>query len=244
MKRIMLLVIVILLVVPGVTKAYYYSSVRYRTRWSPYAFGLVSGDVYYSPWAFQYGHSGLIPYWFRYSPYAFSYRHPSGLISDWYSWYGYGRYYSPRVSYSVDSFAHNPSNSFEEMKKDSEEKARTRRLNIERVTQERRAAKKNNKKQIICKYLRSKNIKFRPIDGCSRANVDFWLEDMNTVLRYQNPTEVQYFENLPEHDYKRILYEKYKQRAADRFREYPVYMIRAANEEDILTGLMLCFDAN
>ena len=83
MKRISLLTtIVILASVPCLTKARSYFPVRYRTRWSPYAFGLVSGDIKYSPYAFRVGHNGLVPGNVRYSPYAF------GLISD-------DVYYSP-----------------------------------------------------------------------------------------------------------------------------------------------------
>ena len=88
MKRISLFAIVMLTIVPGLTKArfYDYSSVRYRTRWSPYAFsnkssGLISGHYSYSPYAFTHKSNGLIHRDVRYSPYAFSHK-SSGLIRD------------------------------------------------------------------------------------------------------------------------------------------------------------------
>ena len=113
MKRISLLTIAVLAVVPSVTNAYYYGSsrygsFRYRTRYSPYAFsykhpsGLIPGGLRYSPYTsglVPYGlryspyASGLIPYGVRYSPYAFSHGH-SGLICD-YSAYGFS--YAPYI---------------------------------------------------------------------------------------------------------------------------------------------------
>ncbi|MCP4261351.1 MAG: hypothetical protein GY774_28200 [Planctomycetes bacterium] len=89
MKRISLVAIVMLMIIPGLTKAHFNTtSVRYRTRWSPYAFshkrsGLISGYYGYSPYAFSHKNpSGLIRRDVRYSPYAFSHKNPSGLIHD------------------------------------------------------------------------------------------------------------------------------------------------------------------
>jgi len=54
-----------------------------RAQWSIYEGRLVpSGEYYYSPYAFNYGHSGLVPQEFYYSPYAFSYGQ-SGLVSKY-----------------------------------------------------------------------------------------------------------------------------------------------------------------
>lgn len=61
---------------------YDYSYDRDQVRWSVYEHRLVSGDVYYSPYAFQYGHSGLVNKEFRYSPYAFG-NGQTGLISKY-----------------------------------------------------------------------------------------------------------------------------------------------------------------
>lgn len=77
--------------VAGAETFYYYSSgYGYyshshnlnRTRWSVYEHKLISGDFYYSPYAFKYGHSGLVNKEFYYSPYAFKYGQ-NGLISQY-----------------------------------------------------------------------------------------------------------------------------------------------------------------
>ena len=88
MKRISLFAIVMLMIVPSLTKARFYNStsVRYRTRWSPYAFtnktsGLISGNYEYSPYALTRKSNGLIRRDVRYSPYAFTHK-TSGLIRD------------------------------------------------------------------------------------------------------------------------------------------------------------------
>jgi hypothetical protein len=67
-----------------------YSSIEsydYRVRYSPYAFsynttGLVPGGIRYSPYAFEPGQSGLVYEGTRYTPYAFSYDNP-GLVVDY-----------------------------------------------------------------------------------------------------------------------------------------------------------------
>ena len=57
-----------------------------RVVYSPYALeygssGLIPGDMRYSPYALEYGKSGLVPSTAQYSPYAFDNKN-SGLISD------------------------------------------------------------------------------------------------------------------------------------------------------------------
>jgi len=57
-----------------------------RVVYSPYALeygtsGLIPGYMRYSPYALEYGKSGLVPSTAQYSPYAFNNKH-SGLISD------------------------------------------------------------------------------------------------------------------------------------------------------------------
>ena len=57
--------LVLLALTPGITEAYCYSSYCYGVRYSPYAFnyrhsGLVSG-VDYTPYAYTYRNSGLVP---------------------------------------------------------------------------------------------------------------------------------------------------------------------------------------
>lgn len=87
MKRISL-IIALLVMVPAASQARH--SERYRIRYSPYAFsyhnsGLIPGSVKYSPYAFAPNSSGLVYDGTRYTPYAFSYRNP-GLVVDYYWW--------------------------------------------------------------------------------------------------------------------------------------------------------------
>ena len=92
MKRISLFAIAMLATVPGITKASgYYSASQYRVRWSPYTHGLVTGDIKYSPYAYQRGSSGLIYRRMKYSPYAKQYGN-TGLVHDnvRYSPYAFG----------------------------------------------------------------------------------------------------------------------------------------------------------
>ena len=90
MKRISIVTIVFLLVMTSVSDArrygHRYRSDPYRVRWSIHTQSLISGDLSYSPYAFRFGHTGLVPYWVRYSPYAFSFKHPSGLVNDFASY--------------------------------------------------------------------------------------------------------------------------------------------------------------
>ena len=87
MKRISL-IIALLVLVPAASQARH--SQRYRIRYSPYAFsyhnsGLIPGGIKYSPYAFTPSNSGLVYEGTRYTPYAFSYHNP-GLVVDYYWW--------------------------------------------------------------------------------------------------------------------------------------------------------------
>jgi hypothetical protein len=71
----------------GVPIFSYGSSYDCAVRYSPYAFsyrssGLIPGGVRYSPYAFTPGQSGLVYEGVRYTPYAFSYNE-SGLVLDY-----------------------------------------------------------------------------------------------------------------------------------------------------------------
>lgn len=82
------IIIALLVLAPAATQARH--SQRYRIRYSPYAFsyhnsGLIPGGIKYSPYAFTPSRSGLVYEGTRYTPYAFSYRN-SGLVVDYYWW--------------------------------------------------------------------------------------------------------------------------------------------------------------
>lgn len=265
MKRISMLIIV-LIVVPRVTTAYNYSPIRYRTRWSPYAFGLVSGNIHYSPYAFSYNHSGLVPANLRYSPYAFSYGY-SGLVADPYYYDGdYPPYIihqniyrpvdvvarlpycgAPRFSYA---FSGDSSARLEQIKDSYEKKLKAYRATIEKLKQDRiktNTIRQKDGKEIICAYLKSKNIDFSTnrllnIDN-KTVSVDFLLKDKNIIIKYWNPEETKSLAQQPE--YKRNFYEGYKESSLTFCEEYKksggkVYQIQSANEKEILTALLLC----
>lgn len=265
MKRISMLIIM-LIVVPRVTTAYHYSPIRYRTRWSPYAFGLVSGNIHYSPYAFSYEHSGLVPDNLRYSPYAFSYNY-SGLVAD--PWFYDGDYppyiihqniYRPpdvvdRVPYCGAhrfsyAFSGDPPARLDQTKESYEKKLKACRATIEKLKQDRiktNTIRQKDGKEIICAYLKSKNIDFTTnrllIIDDKTVSVDFLLKDKNIIIKYWNPEETQSLAQQPE--YKRNFYERYKESSSSFCEEYKkaggkVYQIQSANQKEILAGLMLC----
>ena len=80
----------LLVLTPGITQGYNYSSLNYRVQYNPYAFGyhsngLVPGGITYTPYAFSPGNPGLVFEGVRYDPYAFNYG-GQGLVLDYY-WY-------------------------------------------------------------------------------------------------------------------------------------------------------------
>ena len=80
----------LLVLTPGITQGYNYSSLNYRVQYNPYSFGyhsngLVPGGITYSPYALRPGDPGLVFEGVRYDPYAFNYR-GQGLVLDYY-WY-------------------------------------------------------------------------------------------------------------------------------------------------------------
>lgn len=85
MKRTSVLAVIGCLLFASNALAWYsYTPFRYRVRYSPQAFGyrhsgLIPGDTRYSMHAVGRSHSGLVSEWVRYSPYAFGTRH-NGLI--------------------------------------------------------------------------------------------------------------------------------------------------------------------
>ena len=290
MKRISLFAIVILTIAPGVTKAYIYDygygSVRYRTRWSPYAFshkrsGLVSGDLHYSPYAFSHKNSsGLVDRDLRYSPYAFSHKNPSGLIHEDSGYSPYALSYkhsglvadigyraSYRTCYAPVTVVHSVHNwpgtvsrkhseSSEEMKNSYEEKLIARRERIKQARDSRKQinnmAKEHDGKEIIHRYLKSKNINDFETNGILKinnktVNVNFLLRDKNIIITYWDLDEVQSLLQQP--GYKRNYYERHEQQWKNLCTKHiqtggKVYLITSADAKGILAKLMLCPELN
>jgi len=274
MKRISLLTIVMLMVASGVAKAniYGYSSLRNRTRWSPYAFshkrsGLVSGYLRYSPYAFNHKNpSGLIHEYARYTPYAFSHKN-SGLVYDSYS-RSYPSCYAPyyRIQRApvvvVHSVRQPPcapnykySQSSNEANNSYQEKLIARRERIKKLRDSRKQinmAKAKDGKEIICRYLNSKNIDDFEMTGILRidgktVNINFLLREKNIIITYWDLNEVQSLVQQP--GYKRNYLEKHEKEWKNLCTKYTqtggkVYPITSADENEILVKLMLCPELN
>lgn len=283
MKRISLFAIVLLSIVPGLTKAHFYdtTSVRYRTRWSPYAFshkrsGLISGYYGYSPYAFSHKNSGFInrrvrwsPYAFThktsgliydnigYSPYAFSNKH-SGLVDNTYTGcYGYCR--PPVVIvHTVDKASCTRSKTLSSSEKtiNSYEKSpMSRREKIQAQMDARKqikTAKEKDSKDIICGFLKSRNIDDFKITGILRIegrviNVSFLLNDRNLMITYWDLDEVETLIQQP--GYHRTYFEKHEKQWKNLCNTYTqaggkIYPITSADENEILAKLTLCPELN
>jgi hypothetical protein len=270
MKRISTLTAAILLAAPAVSHARYYIPLRCRVRYSPYAFsrynnGLIPGNIHYSPYAFSCNSTGLVPDNVRYSPYAFGTR-SSGLVADWWcysSYYAYSipyviRYYSYQQPAVVQQCGEDCPNSSDDNNSSSvgsvglpyEQELRAHKQKIRQLKESRKeinSLRQQDGKEIICNYLKSKNIDFDmnrllKIDNIT-LSVDFLLRDKNTIIKYWNPDDIQRIAQEP--GYKKNFYERYKQNWIDYYRQYKraggkVFYIAAANKEEILDKLANC----
>ena len=283
MKRTSLSAMVMFMIVPSLTQAYIYdyASVRYRTRWSPYAFshkssGLISGYYGYSPYAFSHKSNGIVDLDVRWSPYAFSHKR-SGLIHDnmGYSPYAFdyknsgvinlnhyrGRYRicrSPIVIVRTidDSCARNDSSKSSEEAKSSYAKSplsRIENLKIQRDSRTKiKTAKENDGKDIICRYLKSRNIDAFEITGILKIdgrviNANFLLKDKNLLITYWDLDEVESLIQQP--GYQRKYLEKHEQNWKKLCNQYTqaggkIYPISSADKNEILAKLSLCSELN
>lgn len=199
-----------------------YNYHRYRTRWSMYAHGLVSGVVNYTPYA--PGVTGLVEGYVRYSPYAFG-PGRSGLVSD----YGGGYYYlyspgyyrvirhyvpvsrSCKLSETPVTCGTSGQSRLSKTYNETTEDRKARREVLAKAREERRARKTNDGKEIIADYLRANNIPFRTtrilsIEGRT-VSVDFLLNDGKTILKYWNLAEIPL--DGKQQERKRKFFEKY-----------------------------------
>ena len=271
MKRISTLILALVVLLPAVTQGYYgyHVPLRYRTRYSPYAFshkyrsGLIPGDLQYHPYAFGQRSSGLVPYWFRYHPYAFGRDNPSGLISDyWHSSYyhyatGYKHCGSTERAAPVSADAANDEPAellFYKMRQKYEENLKARMERVRQLKKDRQEANATwdiDGAEIIREYLKSKNIIFQMnrilrIDN-RRLSVDFLLKNKNTLIRYCNPEATERMAR--DSGCNGRLYERYTQMCNDFGEEFEqkggkIYQIVSANAQEILDMLALCSELN
>ena len=282
MKRISLLAIVMLTIAPSLTKARFYNStsVRYRTRWSPYAFtnktsGLISGNYEYSPYALTHKSNGLIRRDVRYSPYAFTHK-TSGLIRDnvGYSPYAFNYNHSglidntnyrsryricrPPVVIAVDNASCSRSYSSRASGKTNityQQLPTSRRERLQAQMDSKKqikTAKEQDGKDIICRYLNSRNIDGFKMTGMLRiagrvVNVNFQLKDKNIMITYWDLDEVQSLIQQP--GYHRTYLERHEKEWKNLCSKYTqaggkIYPITSADEKEILAKLTLCSELN
>ena len=284
MKRISLFAIVMLMIVPGLTKARFYNStsVRYRTRWSPYAFtnkssGLISGNYEYSPYALTRKSNGLIRRDVRYSPYAFTHK-TNGLIRDniGYSPYAFNYNHSGLIDntdyrrryricrppvvivHTVDNASCSrrySSRSSDKTNITYQQLPTSRRERIQAQMDSKKqikTAKQQDSKDIICRYLKSRNIDGFKMTGMLSiegrvVNVNFQLKDKNVMITYWDLDEVQSLLQQP--GYRRTYLERHEKEWKNLCSKYTqaggkIYPITSADEKEILAKLTLCSELN
>ncbi|MBL7189680.1 MAG: hypothetical protein ISS70_25400 [Phycisphaerae bacterium] len=261
MKRISISAIALLVALAGVAEArqvydygYGYSSNRYRVRWSIYNHGLISGDLYYSPYAFGPGRSGLVDGRTRYSPYAFGHGHCGLVVDDGGTYSGYSpAYHYARHSIRLSGAGHGHANQVRGQKSYGEmiEARKARTIDLAQARQQKSAIRASNGKEIIAGYLKGRNIDFKVtrilcVEG-RIVSVDFLLNDGNTILKYWNPAEMQSL--AQPQGRRRRLYDKYVESWISFCAEHlkaggKIHQIVSSDADEILAKLPLCPDLN
>lgn len=203
MKRISLLSIVVLISIPLTVQARSSYNFNNRVRWSMYKQGLISGNVKYSPYAFQYGSTGLVDGNSRYIPYAFSYGN-SGLVVEP---GGNSRYRSSR---SVQGFIPTK-NISSSTSKSSSSNIKRRRIIAKNTNKKQQKQTIDDPSKVIQAYLKSKNIDFKTTRSLQIENkmisIDFILNDINLIIKYWNAEEIVAL--VKHEDYKTKRFDKY-----------------------------------
>jgi len=268
MKRISFIVLATLSIAPGVAKAFgynYYTGYEHdRVRWSIYAHSLIAGDLYYSPYAYTYGQSGLVPYWVRYSPYAFGLDHPSGLVNDYVSSSSApcSIYYYPAgcgcagparsaYDYTTAYYGDNDGARAEQQRQASyaaQVQARRDRVKErQQARQEGKTTAESGGYQIVATYLRSKNIDFKMNRllqiGGKTISADFELAGGTMTIKYWDPAAILALDQQA--PYRRKAYESYLQSWTQFAQQYQhaggtVYSIISADSGEILAKLTDC----
>lgn len=274
MKRISITAVALLVVAAGFAEArpvhsyffgYNSNAHRYRTRWSIYAHGLISGDLYYSPYVAT-GHGGarLVYSDVRYSPYAFGHGQ-SGLVSDSGSSYGYGlapAYYQvvhhvvpvqarSQFSGGPKSYRYGTATKTWKNRTETTEQRRARRQAVAKAREDRNAARAKDGKAIIAEYLKANKIDFKTtrtlsIEG-KTISVDFLLNDGKTILKYWNPAEIP--SKSQQQQRQRKLFESYVDSCEISLAKHvraggKVHQIVSSDRAEILAKLPQCPDLN
>ncbi len=248
MKRISLLAALTLLA-PALCHGYISRASHCRIRFSPHAFsyhnsGLVPGGVRYSPHAMSYRNSGLVYAGTRYSPYALSYRH-SGLVVDY--------CHRPVRTGPVvpvcppccidrnDGVTHSA---------DSVRRTVARRSSLS--AQQRRHIRETDGLHVIRRYLADQGIRnvemnYRLGQRNRTACVAFILRDRNLAIEYRNPEVLQAAK--AEADYMKDAVERHDQRWETFASKFvagggTVYRVTASDRDKIVAALDACGELN
>ena len=239
MKRISI-IIALLVLVPATSQARH--SQRHRIRYSPYAFsyhnsGLIPGNLKYSPYAFGPHNSGLVHAGTRYSPYAFSYHNP-GLVVDRYRWHlPVCAPCVPRPDCSTTRSACAPP---------AVPRAAPARHAVSSAT--RREMRKTDGMYVIRQYLKdhglaNARINYRIGAKNQTAAVAFILVEKGLIIRYRNPDlieEIQTGTKSRKMQFDR--HEQYYETFAKTFERNggAVYCVNAADRDQMIAALDNC----
>ena len=247
MKRISLW-IVLLTLMPGITQAFnYHVPLSHRVRYSPYAFdygrsGLIPGGLKYSSHAL-----GLVYEGARYSPHAFGYGR-TGLIVDYHLWHAPYACSPPYVNVPgyhttvrTREAAPTPSSA-------ARRRSRAWARSVSAGPPSRTAP--NDTVAVIREYLRAHG--FRNV-GISRIlsidnktiSVDFTVRDRGLIVKYWNTDEIDALASQT--GYRQRALEKYKSNweslaASHRQRGGRIYCVEGSDKAQILTALDHCED--
>ena len=273
MKRISLLSASLVLLISISTQArdYYYSPLKYRTHWSPYSHGLVSGLAEYNPNAFSYKSDGLVNHRLEYSPHAFSYNN-NGLVDRdvEYNPYAFsynnpglvsrtsGDFCRPYRNDTAVSVIHRETVIYQDTSCSDYTKKTKKQTDLERKAaveeqkariEKRQEQKANDPSEAIREFLDSKNIRYQAdrslrIEG-ETVSINFNLKDADIIIKFWNSKAITEF---AENDkYKKDIFDKYM----ESWEEYcinhigntkKIYNIFSHSKEDVLK--QLSFDDN
>jgi hypothetical protein len=239
------MLVVLSMLAPAATEASGYSSQRYRVRYSPYAFnyhnsGLIPGAVKYSPHTFNVGSSGLIFEGARYTPYAFNYNNP-GLVVDYHLWH------TPTCDPHLvcgAAAAHGVTQARRSRAAASRRPTRYASARAEEI----RRINATEGSQIIKQQLKSRGID--NVDVNRRlsirhrtAAIAFILRDRNLVIRYSDPETLESFG--AESASNRKVLQRYDQRwetfaKAFEARGGTIYRINTSDSSQIVAALDNC----
>jgi len=248
MKRISMLVVLSMLA-PAATQASSHSSQRYRVRYSPYAFnyhnsGLIPGAVKYSPYTFNVGSSGLVYEGARYTPYAFNYNNP-GLVVDYHLWHSPTCAPHPTCGAAA---AHGVTQGTYPARRSRATPRRRPTRYASATAQEIRRINATEGSQIIKQHLKSRGID--NVDVSRRlsirhrtAGIAFILRDRNLVIRYSDPETLESFG--AESAGNRKVLQRYEQRwetfaKAFEARGGTIYRINTSDSSQIVAALDNC----